>query len=96
MAMINFKSAFAFSAFWTSSRAGPGPGLTKRGQIFYSALLFCHQVGARVARQQCSTLQPGTSDSTPVLSSRTGHLYFGENRTFLLWVDRPLNDLSYW
>ena len=53
-----------------------------------SALLYSHLHGARVARQHCSTLRPGNTILSPLCLLRIGHLYFGENRTSPLWVDR--------
>ncbi|MGD2159004.1 MAG: hypothetical protein PVG32_19145, partial [Anaerolineales bacterium] len=67
----------------------------RKGQNdFRSALPFSHLSGARVARLRCPTLRSGDMILSSVLSSRTGHLYFAENRTFLLCIDRIFGWLS--
>lgn len=44
-------------------------------------------VHAGIARLRCPTLHPGRRIRLPFLCSRIGHLFFGEDGTFLLWVD---------
>ena len=68
-------------SLWATNRAEKGQ--TDHG----SALLYSHPDGARVARQHCSTLRLGNTILSHPCPARIGHLYFGENRTFLLWVD---------
>lgn len=83
MAVTDALRRFAFIALGTTSRA------YEKGQNdFCSALLYSHQDGAQVARQRCPILRLGDLILSPGLSSRIGHFYFGENRTFLLWVDK--------
>jgi len=68
-------------SLWATDRA-------TTGQIDHrSALSYSHLDGARVARQHCSTLRLGIIILSLPCSPCIGHLYFGENRTFLLWVD---------
>ncbi|KKL65683.1 hypothetical protein LCGC14_2152540 [marine sediment metagenome] len=63
-------------------------GQTIKGRTI-SALPCCivYQDGVQVARQRCLILRLGDMFLSPALSSRIGHFYFAENRTFLLWVD---------
>jgi hypothetical protein len=61
MAQTEIEPRFAFIAFWAASRAIPpkaGRVKAKGQNILRSALLFSHWIGARVARQHCSILQP--------------------------------------
>jgi len=82
MAMIDTRRSVEFIALETASREN------KKGQNnFCSALLYSHQDVAQVALQRCLILRLGDIILTPLLSSPIGHLYFGENRTFLLGVD---------
>ena len=82
MALIDVRRFHAFIAFETSGRAD------YEGQNFFSsALPFSHPGDARVARQRCPILRPGFLILSSILSFLLGHFYFGEIRTFLLWVD---------
>jgi hypothetical protein len=68
-------------SLWATNRAKKGQ--TDPG----SALLYSHLDGARVARQHCSTLRLGNTILSLPCPAWIGHFYFGENRTFLLWLD---------
>ena len=68
-------------SLWATNRA------KKEQNDHRSALLYSHLDGARVARQHCSTLRPGIVILSVLCPPWIGHFYFGENRTFLLWVD---------
>ena len=67
---------------WATNRA------KKEQNDHRSALLYSHLDGARVARQHCSILRPGSTILACLCPTWIGRFYFGENRTFLLWVDR--------
>jgi len=84
MAMIEAWRCFAFFALGTTSRA------EKRAELL---ALPCCIVTKTALRSLASVALSSVSVSLilpPILSTRIGHLYFGENRTFLLWVDSPL------
>jgi len=68
-------------SLWATDRAETGQTDDR------SALSYSHLDGARVARQHCSTLRLGNIILSLPCSPCIGHLYFAENRTFLLWVD---------
>jgi hypothetical protein len=83
MQLINPTFPLRLSHLWL-----PAGQLQKGRTSLCSALLYSRLGGAQVARQRCPILHPDFCSISSYQPFQRGHLYFAENRTFLLCIDR--------